>query len=42
MSLGMARLLEAARTALGVRFPGEPPAVGPTAFGPAAPKESAG
>ena len=37
MSLGMARLLEAARTALGVRFPGEPPAVGPDAFGMFAP-----
>jgi predicted dehydrogenase len=28
LSLGMARLLESARVALGVRFPGEPPAVG--------------
>ena len=41
LSLGMARLLEAARTALGVRFPGEPPLMGPTAFGPTAPAESA-
>jgi hypothetical protein len=40
--LGMARLLEAARTALGVRFPGEAPAVRPDAFGTTAPKESAG
>lgn len=45
MSLGMARLLEAARTALGVRFPGEPPAppaVGPTASGSTAQEENAG
>ena len=45
LSLGMARLLESARTALGVRFPVDPPAppaVGPDAFGTTALKESAG
>ncbi|MGD0831383.1 MAG: Gfo/Idh/MocA family oxidoreductase [Terracidiphilus sp.] len=46
LSRGMARLLEAARTAIGVRFPGEPhtvglAAVGPAAFGLNEPAESA-
>ncbi len=44
LSLSMARLLEVARTALGVRFPGEPPAppaVGPAAFGSNALNKSA-
>jgi predicted dehydrogenase len=44
LSLGMARLLEEARTALGVRFPGEPPGTcgAAAAFGISAQKESAG
>jgi predicted dehydrogenase len=37
LSLGMARLLEAARTSLGVHFPGEPSAAGLTTSGTTAP-----
>jgi predicted dehydrogenase len=40
LSLGMARLLEAARAEIGVHFPSEPPAMGPTAFGSTAPEDS--